>query len=89
MAIFCATVVRGLIHNNIIYGQKATESNQKIFAVRGIANGLETELTFKETWWKCRNLQNFQCKKIMKDYNKYSLLNHNDFGIDAKCGIDF
>lgn len=32
---------------NIIYGQKYKESNQKIFVIRGIANGLETELTFK------------------------------------------
>ena len=27
----------------------------------------------------------FNVKKIMKDYNNYSLLNHNTFGIDAKC----
>ena len=32
---------------NIIYGQKYNENNQKIFVIRGIANGLETELTFK------------------------------------------
>ncbi|CDD20359.1 putative lipoprotein [Prevotella sp. CAG:732] len=32
---------------NIIYGQKYNKSNQKIFVIRGIANGLETELTFK------------------------------------------
>lgn len=32
---------------NIIYGQKYNESNLKIFVIRGIANGLETELTFK------------------------------------------
>lgn len=32
---------------NIIYGQKYTESSQKIFVIRGIANGLETELTFR------------------------------------------
>ena len=32
---------------NIIYGQKYSESNQKIFVIRGIANGLETELTFR------------------------------------------
>ncbi|MBO1364203.1 DUF4348 domain-containing protein [Prevotella sp. A2931] len=39
---------------NIIYGQKYTESNQKIFVIRGIANGLETELTFKrlDGMWK-------------------------------------
>ena len=32
---------------NIIYGQKYTESTQKIFVIRGIANSLETELTFR------------------------------------------
>lgn len=32
---------------NIIYGQKYAESSQKIFVIRGIANGLETELTFR------------------------------------------
>ena len=31
---------------NIIYGQKYSEGNKKIFVIRGIANGLETELTF-------------------------------------------
>lgn len=39
---------------NILYGQKYTESSQKIFVIRGIANGLETELTFrrKDGVWK-------------------------------------
>ena len=32
---------------NIIYGQKYTESSQKIFVIRGIANGMETQLTFR------------------------------------------
>ncbi len=32
---------------NIIYGQKYDESNRKIFVIRGIANGLEIELTFR------------------------------------------
>ncbi len=32
---------------NIIYGQKYTKTDQKIFVIRGIANGLETQLTFK------------------------------------------
>ncbi len=31
---------------NILYGQHYTESNHKIFAVRGISNGLEMEMTF-------------------------------------------
>ena len=43
---FAPELPRELIYN-IIYGQKYTESNQKIFVIRGIANGLETELTFK------------------------------------------
>lgn len=33
---------------NIIYGQKYTESTHKIFVIRGIANSLEIELTFKK-----------------------------------------
>lgn len=37
---------------NIIYGQKYEESNQKIFVMRGIANGFETELTFKQVHGK-------------------------------------
>ena len=39
---------------NIIYGQKYSEGNKKIFVIRGIANGLETELTFirKAGKWK-------------------------------------
>lgn len=32
---------------NIMYGQKYTEGNQKIFVMRGIANGMEMTLTFK------------------------------------------
>lgn len=32
---------------NIMYGQKYTEGDQKIFVMRGIANGMEMELTFK------------------------------------------
>ena len=33
---------------NIIYGNSYTESSKKIFVIRGIANGLETELTFQK-----------------------------------------
>ena len=44
---FAPQLPHGLIYN-IIYGQKYTESNQKIFVIRGIANGLETELTFRK-----------------------------------------
>lgn len=40
-------IPKGNIYN-IIYGQKYTESNKKIFVIRGIANGLEIELTFRK-----------------------------------------
>ena len=43
---FAPKLPSGMIYN-IIYGQKFTESNQKIFVIRGIANGLETELSFR------------------------------------------
>jgi hypothetical protein len=33
---------------NIIYGQEYQESGQKIFVIRGIANGLEEELVFRK-----------------------------------------
>ncbi|MCH4148585.1 MAG: DUF4348 domain-containing protein [Prevotella sp.] len=41
-----ALIPHGVIYN-ILYGQTYTESNQKIFVVRGIANGLEIEMTFR------------------------------------------
>ena len=43
---------------NILYGQKYTASNQKIFVIRGIANGIETELTFRKKAgsWKLMKL---------------------------------
>lgn len=43
---------------NILYGQKYSESNQKIFVIRGIANGIETELTFRRVSgkWKLMKL---------------------------------
>ena len=39
---------------NILYGKAHADSNRKIFVIRGIANGLETELTFhkKGGAWK-------------------------------------
>lgn len=48
-----ALIPRNAIYN-ILYGQKYTESSQKIFVIRGIANGLETEMTFrrKNGQWK-------------------------------------
>ena len=33
---------------NIIYGKQVPEGNQKIFLIRGVANGLELELRFKK-----------------------------------------
>lgn len=44
----------GRLLYNILYGQKYAESSRKIFVMRGIANGLETELTFerKRDHWK-------------------------------------
>lgn len=48
----------GLIPNgtlyNIIYGQKYTDAGRKLFVIRGIANGLEIELSFRKVGgqWK-------------------------------------
>ena len=43
---------------NIIYGQPRKEGNRKIFVLRGIANGLEMEMTFlrKNGAWKLTKL---------------------------------
>lgn len=45
---------------NIIYGQKYTRSKQKLFVVRGISNGLESEMTFRQIdgKWKLVKLVN-------------------------------
>lgn len=43
---FAPELPSGFIYN-IMYGQKYTQSNQKIFVMRGIANGMEMELTFR------------------------------------------
>ena len=48
---FAPQLPHGMIYN-VIYGQKYTESNQKIFVIRGIANGMETSLTFKKNGGK-------------------------------------
>ena len=40
-------IPKGMIYN-ILYGQKYTQSSQKILMIRGIANGFQTELTFKK-----------------------------------------
>lgn len=48
----------GLIPNgtlyNIIYGQKYTDAGRRLFVIRGIANGLEIELSFRKVGgqWK-------------------------------------
>lgn len=54
---FAPELPNGMIYN-ILYGQKYTESNKKIFVIRGIANGQETELTFvrKGKHWKLTRL---------------------------------
>ena len=54
---FAPELPNGMIYN-ILYGQKYTESNKKIFVIRGIANGQETELTFvrKGKHWKLTKL---------------------------------
>ena len=43
---------------NIIYGQPRKEGNRKLFVLRGIANGMELEMTFvrKEGKWKLTKL---------------------------------
>ena len=43
---------------NIIYGQPVREGNRKIFVLRGIANGMELEMTFlrKGGEWKLTKL---------------------------------
>lgn len=48
---FAPQLPHGMIYN-IIYGQKYAECNQKIFVIRGIANGMETILTFKRVHGK-------------------------------------
>lgn len=48
---FAPQLPHGMIYN-LIYGQKYAESNQKIFVIRGIANGMETILTFKRVHGK-------------------------------------
>ena len=49
---FAPELPSGFIYN-IMYGQKYVEGDQKIFVMRGIANGMEMELTFRRidgTW---------------------------------------
>lgn len=42
-----ALIPRGIIYN-IIYGQTYTETQRKTFIIRGIANGMEIELSFRK-----------------------------------------
>lgn len=46
-------IPQGIIYN-ILYGQKYTETNRKIFLIRGIANGMEMEMRFRRTQGKWR-----------------------------------
>lgn len=54
---FAPELPSGLIYN-IMYGQKYTQGNQKIFVMRGIANGMEMQLTFRRMGgkWKLTKL---------------------------------
>ena len=54
---FAPELPSGFIYN-IMYGQKYTEGNQKIFVMRGISNGMEMQLTFKriDGEWKLTSL---------------------------------
>ena len=54
---FAPELPSGFIYN-IMYGQKYAEGNQKIFVMRGIANGMEMQLTFKriDGEWKLTSL---------------------------------
>lgn len=49
-------IPRGTIYN-ILYGQKHTESNRKLFVIRGIANGLEMEMNFRKIGGKWKLTQ--------------------------------
>lgn len=54
---FAPELPSGFIYN-IMYGQKYVEGDQKIFVMRGIANGMEMELTFRriDGEWKLTSL---------------------------------
>ncbi len=44
---FAPELPRGMMYN-VVYGSSSTSINEKVFVVRGIANGLETELVFRK-----------------------------------------
>lgn len=46
-SMFAPELPKGMIYN-IVYGSQPMKGNTRIFVVRGIANGLETELTFRK-----------------------------------------
>ena len=54
---FAPELPSGMIYN-IVYGQPQKETGRKIFVLRGIANGMEMELTFKHEGgkWKLEKL---------------------------------
>ena len=54
---FAPELPSGMIYN-IVYGEPQKETGRKIFVLRGIANGLEIELTFKQEGgkWKLEKL---------------------------------
>ncbi len=54
---FAPELPRKMIYN-IIYGQPSPEGNQKVFVLRGIANGMELEMTFRRRngVWKLTKL---------------------------------
>lgn len=55
--VFAPELPSGLLYN-IVYGKEREESDTKIFVLRGIANGLEMEVTFskKSGQWKLTKL---------------------------------
>ena len=44
---FCPMELPSEYIYNVIYGQTYSQANQKLFVIRGISNGLEVEMTFK------------------------------------------
>ena len=48
LELFAPELPKDMIYN-IVYGEGSIKGNTRIFVVRGIANGLETELTFRKT----------------------------------------
>ena len=55
--VFAPELPDGLLYN-IVYGQEKPEADEKVFVLRGIANGLELEMTFsrKSGQWKLTKL---------------------------------